>query len=1814
MADVGSLGEYKVVVTADYSQLKSQFEAMSSLVSETAKNISSTLNNTAKSVNKNMVNEFTNMGISISKIMGKSLDDTVKTTERQLTKLKTKYDEFYKSFPQAPKIPAPAIPAPPKVGGSSGAGGFSEYAARIREAERAFDRLREKEKKRAYDRFFRAREDAEIAERTAQHRAFWEAPILAEQRAERQRQANWVQQQRRIRQLMTQYNIAYAEVNKYLQSHAKMSEAVFIRLQSKLQSIRSQLINDLHTTPLMRNPLEGLSYSDYEKRFSKFADMAKSLKHHLTWMASAAAIGATIGIPTKMVSTIADVEKQMASMRQVNHAVDSDQKVLNQTMNDFIGIAQKYGHSVDDIIKAGTLWGRGYKDLNTVMELTNLSAKLAVADNMNVDLANRAVESVINGYQMQGDAVNFATHVVDSWTKVAHNAQSSATDLAEALMRTGAAAKAVGVNFDTTTAMASAMIKATGRSGAEVGNALKSLFSSIHNDKAIKQLKELGIEMYKVEADGTKHFRKLHDVFIDLMITSHTTYRNMEKDLLAISGGKFQWSKVASLLGSYEDFIHAYGLSIKSSGFADEQVGAQLDTISRKFEQLKATMTGIATGIGASGLTNYIKNIISSLNAFAQAIQRIPTSTYEMIGSIVKWISVGLGSIAVLRQIIKAIILLQGAKKIFVRTQLAETIATKANTLANVKNLAMRVLGINSARAQVGANMAAAVSTDVLTAAEGRSAVATGAWAAAMTAATGGVNLLMAAVITAVLGFLGYNTMMSTAIEETDKFAQKQEDTVTALEQNVHNLEAQKDFVTTLCESHAKLQEALENTKEGTEQHTKAEKDLQATDNELTEVLRDNAIDKIDWSKGVQEVIKEEQDTFDKKIADEKKKLAEAKLAQVKYTENQIAWTKNRIAALKDEGYGWNALKEVIEKFVRFLGGALVMIGENLRNLQDSIRETPILGNIAKMTGFGEIGSGSRNMLNDLIAKGHSMQSYSGQSIIDSLKSMPVIGDVGQYMIDHFYGFHGIGGSHSNRESELQYQQESLTKLEQDLIDKKTKYYRQRAENWNNDNDSGEVPDSDKKGKKERTPKGAKEADNSIEAMLYRHMTKTLKLSHAQAIGELANIQQESGFNYKADNGTHKGLYQMDSTRWARYQDWLTKTGRTDSAVSQVDFRNLFESKFVEYEARQQQKYLLSGATTPREYAAAFNEFIERSGEKAGSIGYENRMRYADTLDKRFARKNGEENFDDVLGAREDAYKRLYEQFDDEIERLKTERAKIGQDISADEKVKIFEKIMGIGEGKENYIFAEVVKAQKDYAKLLLESAKEEAKRKDSIKKSADMQVQAVEKMADAEVAFAEKLGLLNKSDVRKYNYEKNERNYATNKPLLDAKLGATVDMSKGTADDMLKAYQNFVYAKNDLEAKMYAERIFWLSRDVEATSKALNEEFKLEESYQNKRRELNEETFLYKNRYALKFVDSLSSAIQSGLEGILNRTKTFAEAFKDIFKQVVNDIIKLFSEDFANRIKKWLTNAIFKRKETGNKAGSFVDLDSVYGGGKKGGSGTFDLVGWAKDTLSLGGKGFGGKGGGKNVLAQAMGLYSFPSEVKRIVQPALYSLKGQVNMTVNGISNLSKQGMDTIYTGIESGTQAISMNWQTMETTKQVATETGNTAIVANSQATAATVQATTMTMIGWLMAVLALFSLFGGRGGGSSTSTSSENLGRSPDSYYMTPTPVLQSTTYQVPSFDTGGNIEEDMFAFVHKNEMILTPEQADVIRNTARYGGNIGGNNGANANIKSSISVSTVDSKGFDRVLHNYNRDLSKNIKNGIRNGYLTANGLV
>jgi hypothetical protein len=511
--------------------------------------------------------------------------------------------------------------------------------------------------------------------------------------------------------------------------------------------------------------------------------------------------------------------------------------------------------------------------------------------------------------------------------------------------------------------------------------------------------------------------------------------------------------------------------------------------------------------------------------------------------------------------------------------------------------------------------------------------------------------------------------------------------------------------------------------------------------------------------------------------------------------------------------------------------------------------------------------------------------------------------------------------------------------------------------------------------------------------------------------------------------------------------------------------------------------------------------------------------------------------------------------------------------------------MMGITEGDNPFAYFE--KAMSDYNKVILDSIKYEEKRQKGIDDAVKKQTESMTKMADAEVAFAEKLGIMDKKDVRNYNIQKNERAYARQNPMLEEMLRAT----SNAPDEMMKAYNDLINAQNEADAKLYAKKLFELSKDVDATKKALDAKLKLDEQYEQKKYQLQQEEYQYKNRYAIKFVDSYVDAWQDGLEGILNRTKSFGDAMRDIFKGVIQSMIKMFSEDMGGKLRKVLKTALHNPKETGNESGA-------RGGHANGIADKLKekVTDKAKDSI-------------KDEIVSSKAVKAGEKQIKN-----LFSTKDKMARESAKAAKMASAEELATTTANKTAEGVVHTQVETVETGVTVTQSNARTAATNQAHTNVMKNLGSMMAQMIAAMAIMAIFSSLFKGGSKTSTSTSSVNLGRSPDSYYMTPTPVMQSTSFTVPSMDIGGNIEKDMLIYAHKNEMVLTPEQADVIRTTAKNGGSIGGGgNSSNANIRSNISVSTVDSRGFDRVLRNYNRDLSKQVKKGIRNGYLNATGL-
>ena len=116
---------------------------------------------------------------------------------------------------------------------------------------------------------------------------------------------------------------------------------------------------------------------------------------------------------------------------------------------------------------------RTYKDINVVNTLTAQSAKLAVADNFSLADANKAVESAMFQFGLTArnttEALAYSGNVIDVWTKLAHNAGASAQDISQGVERAGSAAHQTGADFEFLSAQVATGVRATGRSGAEIG-------------------------------------------------------------------------------------------------------------------------------------------------------------------------------------------------------------------------------------------------------------------------------------------------------------------------------------------------------------------------------------------------------------------------------------------------------------------------------------------------------------------------------------------------------------------------------------------------------------------------------------------------------------------------------------------------------------------------------------------------------------------------------------------------------------------------------------------------------------------------------------------------------------------------------------------------------------------------------------------------------------------------------------------------------------------------------------------------------------------------------------------------------------------------------------------------------------------------------------------------------------------------------------------------------------------------------------------------------------------------------------------------
>lgn len=376
-----------------------------------------------------------------------------------------------------------------------------------------------------------------------------------------------------------------ANVKKTIDEYTRLK----LRMAEIQEQIKNNYVTNFKTSPALYNTNFARLSAEYKEvadavnqadrnmaRFATKADFTGRAMDRLyqrsAWFFSAIGANAIIAVPNAWYDAQTKIENSMAQFAQVMatdaHAVNAFQTSLfdinfsqlekgfdtnaarsqkfiddlNYMKSSLMNFAVKYGEASEDVIKSATLWGRKYKDNQTVLTMTDAAMKLAVADSFSIVEANKNLESSLVqwGFEIKNnnDAMIVSSKIIDSWTALAHKMALSAQDLSAANQRAAQSMRAVGLSFDEGQALIATMLANTQQAGGEIGNAIKSIMGSIHSKKAIEDIENMGVAVYKFSEDGKKEFREVGQVLVDLMIKTQNTDKNLESLLKNMAGGK----------------------------------------------------------------------------------------------------------------------------------------------------------------------------------------------------------------------------------------------------------------------------------------------------------------------------------------------------------------------------------------------------------------------------------------------------------------------------------------------------------------------------------------------------------------------------------------------------------------------------------------------------------------------------------------------------------------------------------------------------------------------------------------------------------------------------------------------------------------------------------------------------------------------------------------------------------------------------------------------------------------------------------------------------------------------------------------------------------------------------------------------------------------------------------------------------------------------------------------------------------------------------------------------------------------------------
>lgn len=325
--------------------------------------------------------------------------------------------------------------------------------------------------------------------------------------------------------------------------------------------------------------------ASYNKTQEKIAGVNTKIDGVKSGMASnagaiAGVIGAgaaTFGLPIKKAMAYED------AMADVKKVVDFDSASLKQFNEDIGVMATQIAMSTPELLQISAAWGATGAKAKDMKQLTEMTAKAAVAMDMSAESAGQMMASWKGG---MGLSVNETERLANLTNELSNNFNASAGAVGEFLVRAGPAGKVAGANAEQLASLGAALINA-GNTAEIAATGAKAVFDVLGkggslSGAAADAFSQLGLNPRELQSlMKNKEKGGAQAVLLKVLESLSGQDEDIQNQLLTDAFGVTGKNALAPLISNIED----YKTAIKIAG--DET--AKTTSLKKEFEARNAT-------------------------------------------------------------------------------------------------------------------------------------------------------------------------------------------------------------------------------------------------------------------------------------------------------------------------------------------------------------------------------------------------------------------------------------------------------------------------------------------------------------------------------------------------------------------------------------------------------------------------------------------------------------------------------------------------------------------------------------------------------------------------------------------------------------------------------------------------------------------------------------------------------------------------------------------------------------------------------------------------------------------------------------------------------------------------------------------------------------------------------------------------------------------------------------------------------------------------------------------------------------------------